>query len=90
MTQSDEALASMVRSRAREVLDAVLSRAGYSIDSTEDMTNLARDMRWVAEKRRSEEASDKRWWAVVGAILVASISAIGTILASWVAQKWSH
>ena len=78
---------------ARQVLESVLNRLGYSIVLPDDMRRLAEDLRWVAE-RRAEEAErhvaesnrTRNIVAIVAAAVTASLGVLGTVFTQWLSS----
>lgn len=71
----------------RSELSQLFLQLGYDINHPDDVLRLAADLRWGGERRQSQERFKSRQGAAVGAVILAMLSAAGTITIQWLAKK---
>lgn len=69
-------------------LSQVFLQIGYDITDPDDMLRLAADLRWVDERRKSQESFRAKKWAAVGTILITVLGAAGTLFVQWIWDRF--
>lgn len=72
----------------RSELSHVFLQIGYDITDPDDMLRLAADLRWVDERRKSQESSRAKKWAAIGTILITVLGAAGTLFVQWIWDRF--